>query len=383
MRGTQQNQESSDDEEFLNVPPISRGLLNYRQLVDYDEHRKSLITWLSTQGKEPEKNKGYAPSTVTNYAHRLDKFYRWVWERSGRYTTQITHAHADNYMELFAIDELRKENGSPYSGNHKRKTGNAIERLFEWRTHELGGEPWSPDVKFAEKTHNQADAFTKAERQKLREAALEYDSIPKYNDLSTEERDRWKSHLAQKLGKPKTEIAPSDWDRMNRSWKIPSLTYTSLDVGFRPVGVHRAETGWLRLEKGVMLVPAEDAIKDGEEYEVALTDSTVTILERWLEERANYPKYDDTDAIWLNRKGNRYTSDTLNYLLDNLCDAAEINRENRNISWYSIRHSVGTYLADEGGLSEAQTQLRHQSPRTTMKYANPSPEKRRKTLDNI
>jgi site-specific recombinase XerD len=158
---------------------------------------------------------------------------------------------------------------------------------------------------------------------------------------------------------------------------------TALDAGFRPVGIHRANTSWYRPKKGVFAVPTEDLVKDGEQPEVALTDQTVSALNRWLTERQNYPEYDNTDALWLNRKGNRYNSDTLNYLLENLCEEAGISRENRNISWYSIRHSVGTYLVAEGDISEAQAQLRHKNPETTMKYATPPPEERRDSLNNI
>jgi integrase len=372
----------SAEEDLEYVSSASKEYLNYREAITYNDYRRSFITWLETQGKEPDKETGYHDSTVTNYAHRQDKFYRWVWDRSG-YTLQITHGHADDYMNQFAKDKLRKDNGDSYSGNHKRKTANAIESLFSWRAHEHGGERWSPEVSFSEKTLNKADAFTRTERQQLREVALEYGSIPKYNDLSPEERDRWKAYLAQKLGKPKQEVSPDDWRQVNRSWKIPSLVLVALDGGFRPVGIHRADTSWFRPKKGVLAVPTEDVVKDGEQPEVALTDQTVSTLNRWLTERQNYPEYDDTDALWLNRKGNRYNSDTLNYLLDNLCEEAGISRTNRNISWYSIRHSVGTYLVSEGNLSEAQAQLRHKNPETTMRYASPPPEERRDSLNKI
>lgn len=133
----------------------------------------------------------------------------------------------------------------------------------------------------------------------------------------------------------------------------------------------------------MIAAPPKKTVKDGESAEIALTERTVNALRRWLEERENYAKYDDTDAIWLNRKKNRYNSDTLNYLLDKLCDEAGITQENRNISWYSIRRSVGTYLISEGSLAEAQTQLRHKNPESTMRYAESTPEERRNTLDKI
>jgi len=369
-------------ESFEWVPPVSAEALNHRQLVDYNEHRKALIEWLAEAGKNPDMHEGYAESTVSNYAARLDKFYRWVWGQEG-YTTRITHEHAEAYMECFATDQLCKENGDAYSGAHKRKTANAIESLFAWRAHERNGDAWSSDREFSESSGTSADYFTLEERKLLREGSLEYGTIPAYNDLSPEERTRWKAYLAQRLGIPKEEVSPDDWKKINRSWKIPSLMFTAIDVGFRPVGVQRANRGWVKPEKGVLLVPKEDAVKDGDEWEVALTDRTVTMLERWFIERETYPKYDDSDAIWLNRKGNRYNSDTLNYLLDNLCEEVGIDTEHRDISWYSIRHSVSEYVASEGSLAEAQKQLRHKSPQTTTRYAGASVENRRDTLDKL
>ena len=332
--------------------------------------------------KKPETHTGYAPSAVTNYDHRSDKFYRWVWEQEG-YTTRLTHEHADEYVDLLAKDELRNEDGEPYSGNHKRKTANAIEALFRWRAAEFDEEPWSPNVTFSEKTLTQADPFTKEERRKLREAALEYGTIPAYNDLSPEQRDRSKRYLAQRLGKPKEDVSPEDWKRVNQSWKIPSLVCVALDAGFRPVGIERANTSWARLEKGVLVVPPKDRVKNGQPSEIALTNQSVTMLQRWFEERRSYEKYDDSNAIWLNRQGNRYNSNTLNYLLDNLCEEAGIDQTNRNISWYSIRHSVGTYLVESGGLAAAQAQLRHKNPESTMRYAQSTPEERRDALSKL
>lgn len=375
--------ESTPKKEFPHVPPISEEFLNHRQRLDYNEHRRALIEWLDTRGKDPEKHDGYSEQVVSNYAYRIDKFYRWVWTNNGRYTTQITHTHADEYIDAFAKDVLRRDDGETYSGNHKRKTANAIEALFEWRARERGGEPWSPDVTFSEGPANQADPFNKEEQQILREAALEIDTIPAYNDLSPEERDRWKAYLAQKLGKAKDDISPSDWDRLNKSWELPSLILTALDTGMRPIGFKRINMDWLHLDEGVIKVPASEIIKDGANTQMVLREQTTKALRRWKEERENYSKYDDSDAVWLNRKGNRYNSNTLNYLLDKLCDEAGISQEHRKITWYSIRRAVGTYLISEGDLAQAQAQLRHKKPTSTMRYAESPPEERRSTLDKF
>jgi len=47
-----------------------------------------------------------------------------------------------------------------------------------------------------------------------------------------------------------------------------------------------------------------------------------------------------------------------------------------------IRHTVGTYVAKEGGLFSAQVILRHTSPKTTMRYAHPFESSVRGDLEN-
>ena len=73
---------------------------------------------------------------------------------------------------------------------------------------------------------------------------------------------------------------------------------------------------------------------------------------------------------------------TLDYL-HQLCDEAGIETANRKMSWYTIRHSVGTYMTREEDLAAAQTQLRHKSRKTTMKYDQVPIEDRRDALERI
>lgn len=53
------------------------------------------------------------------------------------------------------------------------------------------------------------------------------------------------------------------------------------------------------------------------------------------------------------------------------------------MSWYAIRHSVGTYMTREEDLAAAQAQLRHKSPETTMRYDQTPVEDRRDALDKM
>jgi integrase len=238
-------------------------------------------------------------------------------------------------------------------------------------------------MKFSDERGRHADLLTRDELREVREAVLKYKTIPRYKSLSPDERDRWKAHLAQRLGKEKSEVSPDDWQRENTSWKFPSLFWTALDAGMRPVEIKRAKISWLRLDKGTVYIPRRESSKNRDNWKVALRDRTVGVFQRWLEEREAYPEYDNTDSLWLNRQGNPYNSSTLNSHLRSVLEITDIETENREITWYSIRHSIGTHMTSEGNLAETKEQLRHKSLETTMQYAHPPVEERKDTLDSL
>jgi hypothetical protein len=200
--------------------------LNPRQVESYREHRRKLAEWLLNLGKDPSKADGYAHSTSQVRMWRLDKFYRWVWNnRTDGYTEAITAAHADAWMQHLAKQEL--------SGEYKADCQKACKTLFKWqRWKNDSDEEWEPVINYTGDTgtHAPRDFLTSEERRKLREASLEYGSVPNYDGLSPGERSRWKAYLAQRFEKPKSQIERSDWERAN-SFKIPSMVWTSLDAG--------------------------------------------------------------------------------------------------------------------------------------------------------
>jgi integrase len=57
--------------------------------------------------------------------------------------------------------------------------------------------------------------------------------------------------------------------------------------------------------------------------------------------------------------------------------------ENRQLSWYSIRHGIATFMSEQEDISMAKEQLRHRSIQTTQKYVHPSLEARRDSLDSL
>lgn len=178
------------------VPEPSADVLNQRQIIDYRSQREDCLEWLLTFGKDPERAEGYAFQTVRNRASRMDAFYRWVWEYEGRYTASLTHDHGDEWLRHLARHDK--------SNAHKDNCRKAAQMLFKWRHHEHGLDEWDPELSFSSgsKTTTPRDYLTETERSKVREAALEYGSVPAYSDLSPTQRSRWKAYLAQRFEKP-------------------------------------------------------------------------------------------------------------------------------------------------------------------------------------
>ena len=357
------------------VPEPTERYLNPRQLQDYRAEREACLTWLLSAGKDPEQYEGYAKSTIQSRAHRMDRFYRWIWGREGGYTVNLDTEYADAWMDHLAQADA--------SAAHKANCQKALQSLYKWQHHERGGAKWDPPFRFSSShaAHPQ-DYLTREERARVREAALEYGSIPTYTNLSPAERDRWRAHLAQRFEKPKSDIVPQDWERAN-GMKIPSLVWTSLDAGLRPVEVERVRPAWVDTDNCVLRIPKEASAKSYENWIVGLQERTATMLDQWLDERKAHPMYDDREVLWLTRQGNTYGSNALKHVLTRLCEIAGIDTETRKLSWYALRHSTGTYLAREDGLGAAQAQLRHKSPRTTMRYDHSPVEDRRDALDRM
>lgn len=226
---------SPDDARIAGIPLVSQRSadeLTDRELTDYQEYKRKLLTWLACVGKHPKRGEGYAESTVRQVSYKVDVFYRWLWAEEGRYTTHATPEDADAYMKQIAYSDT--------SIGHKETVQKALKRLFKYRRNELGETPdWEPEHAFTPAETQPRDFLTVEERRAIREVALEYGSVPAYNSLTPEERDKWKVHLAQRFEKPKEEIDPADFEQAN-GWKFPSLVWTSLDAGLRPIEVARS-----------------------------------------------------------------------------------------------------------------------------------------------
>lgn len=357
------------------VPNGTESYLNRRQLEDYKRHRRKFLTWCLTQGKQPETGTGYAESTMRVRHYRVNTFYKWVWSNSG-YTINLTHGDADDYLREIALNE--------YEPTTKAHIFKAMKTLYRWREHEYGADTWEPDLTFTGNggSSTSRDYLTTDERSRIREASLEYGLIPTYNSCSPVERDRYKGFLARRFDVPKNQIGLEHWERAN-GWKIPSLVFTSLDTGLRPVEVERATISWVDTEACTIRIPKQESAKGDHAWDPVISTRTAEILDRWLDQRRSIPMFDDTDTLWLTTKANPYNSRSLSYLIDRLCDEAGIATENRQVTWYSIRRGLATGLIDEADLSTAKDQLRHKNIATTARYDQSPPERRRDAINKL
>jgi len=205
-------------ESFPLVTRQTKKLLNEKQLVDYRGWREGIFDWLTYFGKDPQKAEGYSKYTVKDTLYRTDRYWRWVWteyeaddDQEYKYTLSIGHDHADAYMKHLARWDC--------SANNKASIYRTIQRLFRYIAEEHGGEEWESEIKFSNPSMSQPrDFLTRQERRDIREAAMEYGSIPGYSDLDPDERDRWKIHLAMRFEKPKKDVVPGHFSRL---WVTP------------------------------------------------------------------------------------------------------------------------------------------------------------------
>ena len=211
---------------------------------------------------------------------------------------------------------------------------------------------------------------------------MEYGSVPHYNSVTPEERDRWKTYLSQRLQKPKSEVSKKDWNRAN-SFKYTSMIHVALDAGLRPIEIKRSNVRWVDTQNAVLRIPREESSKNRENWIVALKEETASILKRWLDERGTREKYDGRDALWLTMYGNRYNKDSFRDVFRKVAKEANLDLENRDLTPYSIRHSTATYIAEQEGLAVAAAQCRHKSKRTTEKYEHSSTTRQQDAVNNI
>lgn len=351
-----------------------------------EQHLSEFYDWMLTKGKNPKRHKPLAESTSENYHDRIDQIYRFILNRmSPPDIRALTHEQADQIVEWLDLDEVQKQEGGDFSESGKRKFTNVLQKYFKWQ-HECDAktEMWEPRITFNDGEHESADKLNFEERWLVREAAMNYGSLPSYHGTDSEERDQINGLIAQRLGKPKDEITSKDWTRADSSTKIGSLIAVTLETGMIPIEIAEARLDWYDEQRNILKIPNEYAAKDRPTEELPVTDDTGEQMSQWIQERRHYEKYDGSNRIWLNEHANPYNSKNLCYLVRQLCEEAGIEHEHRKIVWYSLRHNLGQSIEEEEDLSEARDQLRHEHLSTTKEiYGKSTVESRRHTLEKV
>ncbi|WP_175454607.1 tyrosine-type recombinase/integrase [Halobellus clavatus] len=363
---------SANQEALMEYAPLKR--------EEYREFKFEFLKWLLTRGKAPIKGNGYSETTVRQTHYKIEKAYRWKWEENG-FTTSFSADDADQFCTLTL--------GHPdHSDKDVTNYVKAFHRLFKWfnetRSHNIDWKFKHQGELSPNQGGNSGHYLKRWELSQLYEAAIEVGSVKSYYNkgMSSAEREKIKSYLAQRLEKPKSEITSEDFKRAN-SWKWPSIVATSIDCGLRPIEVGRATVDWVNLDDGLLVIPKDESTKNEEHWESTLRDKTVRVLSKWLNERDSYEKYHLRDELWLTKYDNPYSSNSLNSIFQKLLDEANIKPNGRDLSWYAIRRGSATMWANNAGLHEAKDQLRHKKLSTTQKYVKSSNAHRKEIVNDL
>lgn len=371
------NQPSDDDEltpTEMNLPAVSSDITDDLLPLEeemYAEWRLDLARWAFTEGKNPEFGEGYPRSSMPQTFYRLDRFAAWVWgaDDYDDFTTSFTKEMADSYWtdELMANDNALSTN---------RKAANSVALVFKRRANRSDdATEWSiPNSASVYNKINKesgtafTDWFTIDELSRIKHASLSVYAVPKRDEMEPEEQDEWTAHLSQRLRKPKGDLTDDDWQEAN-SYKIPSLVYTSCDVGFRPKEVERSRWGWFDIDERVMRIPKAESTKNSDDWRCYISDESARLLQMWKRESYGDDEPSSFDSVWTTREGNPYSAESLRRpVMQNLMDEAGIDRNERESGWYMIRRGVGTDLGTRRGLNAVMNQLRITNVETAKRY---------------
>ena len=114
-----------------------------------------------------------------------------------------------------------------------------------------------------------------------------------------------------------------------------------------------------------------------------LTDEMVQILIEWMAVRNRFYKSNETDALFVSKKGNRLAIRTMEDNIKKIVRNSGIYAK-FNISCHTLRHSFASHLNDKDvDILVIQSLLGHTSPRSTEPYIHPSLEKIRESMERL
>ncbi len=161
-----------------------------------------------------------------------------------------------------------------------------------------------------------------------------------------------------------------------RNYAVYALMY---QTGLRVGEVHTLDIPSIDFENQTL-----EVIGKGNKRRILhLTDEMVQILIEWLAVRNRFYKSNETDALFVSKKGNRLAIRTMEDNIKKIVRNSGIYAR-FNISCHTLRHSFASHLNDKDvDILVIQSLLGHTSPRSTEPYIHPSLEKVREAMERL
>lgn len=144
-----------------------------------------------------------------------------------------------------------------------------------------------------------------------------------------------------------------------------AIVETLYGSGLRVSELVNLQLSKLYMDEGYMLVEG----KGSKQRLVPLSPTSIRQIELWRLERNGWPvNPQDSDILFLNRRGGRLTRAMIFTIVKRLAEAAGIKKK---VSPHTFRHSFATHLLENGaGLRAIQQLLGHESITTTELYTH-------------
>jgi site-specific recombinase XerD len=150
-------------------------------------------------------------------------------------------------------------------------------------------------------------------------------------------------------------------------------------LGLRVGEVHSLKVNDIDLKNKKVTVTG----KGNKERTLQLTDEMLEIITSWLTVRENFLNSDQSDNMFISKKGNPLAIRTMEDNFKKTIEASPIN-VSFNITPHTLRHSFASHLNDEDvDILVLQKILGHSTPRSTEIYVHPSEKRVREALEKL
>ncbi len=161
-----------------------------------------------------------------------------------------------------------------------------------------------------------------------------------------------------------------------RDYAVYALMY---DLGLRVGEIYKLNLEDVDLKSKKLTVLG----KGKRRRELYLNAEMVQILSEWLAVRHNFKNSQQSNALFVSKKGNRLAIRTIEDNMKKLVDRLGL-KMHFKVTCHTLRHSFASHLNDNGeDILVIQSLLGHSSPRSTRIYIHPSQKRIRQALEKL